>query len=161
MGVFGSKLDSCADTTTNCFDNKCCKTTGYSCFQTGPKTAKCAAACPPGSSCTALVPFYKSKPAWTAGDSLFCYMFYQVHRGATPKLSDNPKELAIIKYQKANGLGVFGCDAYKIFSDKKVDIGGINMLEAAGVQPSTLCYAMVIDAQSEGKDSKRAERWTE
>merc|ERR1712218_449386 len=29
------------------------------------------------------------------------------------------------KYQKANGLGVFGCDAYKIFSDKKVDIGGM------------------------------------
>merc|ERR1719278_1524951 len=63
--VFGSKLDECADTTKNCFDNKCCKTTGFSCFQTGPKTAKCAAACPPGSSCTALVPFYKSKPAWT------------------------------------------------------------------------------------------------
>jgi len=123
--VFGSKLDNCADTTKNCFDNKCCKTTGFSCFQTGPKTAKCAAACPPGSPCTALVPFYKSKPAWTAGDSMYCYMFYQVQRGATPELSDNPKELAIIKYQKANGLGIFGCDAYKIFSDKKVDIGGM------------------------------------
>merc|ERR1712109_221605 len=34
-------------------------------------------------------------------------------------------ELEIIKYQKANGLGVFGCDAYKVFSDKKVDIGGL------------------------------------
>merc|ERR1712026_203656 len=55
----------------------------------------------------------------------FCYMFYQVQRGATTKLSDNPKELEIIKYQKANSLGVFGCDAYKIFSDKKVDIGGM------------------------------------
>merc|ERR1711983_624848 len=57
---------------------------------------------------------------------MFCYMFYQVQRGATPKLSDNPKELAIIKYQKANSLGVFGCDAYKIFSDKMVDIGGMS-----------------------------------
>merc|ERR1711874_284129 len=65
------------------------------------------------------------KPAWTAGDSMFCYMFYQVQRGATPKLSDNPKELEIIKYQKASSLGVFGCDAYKVFSDKKVDIGGM------------------------------------
>merc|ERR1711963_1039185 len=52
--------------------------------------------------------------------------FYQVQRGATAKLSDNPKELEIIKYQKANGYGVFGCDAYKVFSDKKVDIGGIS-----------------------------------
>jgi len=122
--VFKAKLDSCADTTKNCFTNKCCKTTGYSCFQTGPATAKCAAACPPGSPCNALVPYYESRPAWTAGDSLFCYMFYQVQRGATAKLSNNPKELEIIKYQKANGLGVFGCDSYKIFSDKMVDIGG-------------------------------------
>ena len=123
--VFSPKLDSCADTTNNCFENKCCKTTGFSCFQTGPKTGKCAAACPPGSSCQALVPFYKSKPAWTAGDSMFCYMFYQVQRGATTKLSDNPKELEIIKYQKANSLGVFACDSFKVFSDKKVDIGGM------------------------------------
>jgi len=123
--VFSPKLDSCADTTNNCFENKCCKTTGFSCFQTGPQTGKCAAACPPGSSCQEIVPFYKSKPAWTAGDSMFCYMFYQVQRGATPKLSDNPKELEIIKYQKASSLGVFGCDAYKVFSDKKVDIGGM------------------------------------
>jgi len=123
--VFKAKLDSCADTTKNCFTNKCCKTTGYSCFQTGPATAKCAAACPPGSPCNTLVPYYESKPAWTAGDSLFCYMFYQVQRGATAKLSNNPKELEIIKYQKANGLGVFGCDSYKIFSDKMVDIGGM------------------------------------
>jgi hypothetical protein len=124
--TFGPKLDECADTTKNCFQNKCCKTTGYSCFQTGPTTAKCAAACPPGSSCQTLVPYYKSKPAWTAGDSMYCYMFYQVQRGATPKLADNPKELEIIKYQKANGLGVFGCDDYKVFSDKVVDIGGLS-----------------------------------
>merc|ERR1712079_39293 len=103
--VFSAKLDSCAETTKNCFTNKCCKTTGFS--------------------CSALVPYCKSKPEWTAGDSMFCYMFYQVQRGGTAILSSNPKELEIIKYQKANGLGVFGCDAYKVFSDKKVDIGGL------------------------------------
>merc|ERR1719188_1894326 len=124
--VFKAKLDSCADTTKNCFTNKCCKTTGYSCFQTGPATAKCAAACPPGSPCNTLVPYYESRPAWTAGDSLFCYMFYQVQRGATAELSNNPKELEIIKYQKANGLGVFACDEYKVFSDKVVDMGGVS-----------------------------------
>merc|ERR1711936_1220557 len=40
--------------------------------------------------------------------------------------TDNPKELEIIKYQKANGLGVFACDEWKVFSDKKVDIGGVS-----------------------------------
>jgi len=124
--LFKPKLDSCADTTKNCFTNKCCKTTGFSCFQTGPTTGKCAAACPPGGACKQLVPFYKSMPAWTAGDSMYCYMFYQVQRGATTKLADNPKELEIIKYQKANGLGVFACDEWKVFSDKKVDIGGVS-----------------------------------
>jgi len=123
--VFKPKLDSCVATTQNCFTAKCCKTTGFSCFQTGPTAGKCAAACPPGGACTQLVPFYKQQSAWTAGDSMYCYMFYQVQRGATTKLADNPKELEIIKYQKANGYGVFGCDAYKVFSDKKVDIGGI------------------------------------
>jgi len=36
----------------------------------------------------------------------------------------------------------------------------INMLEAAGVQPSALCYAMVIDVHAGSKDPTRAERWT-
>jgi len=56
---------------------------------------------------------------------MYCYTFYQVQRGKTPELADNPKDLEIIKYQKANGLGVFGCDASKVFSDKMVDIGGV------------------------------------
>jgi len=124
--TFKPKLDSCVDTTQNCFSSKCCKTTGYSCFQTGAAAGKCAAACPSGSTCNQLVPYYTSKPTWTAGDSMYCYMFYQVQRGQTAALADNPKELEIIKYQKANGLGVFGCDEYKVFSDKVVDIGGIS-----------------------------------
>jgi len=40
-------------------------------------------------------------------------------------LSDNPKELAILKHQKSAGLGIFACDAWKVFSDKMVDFGGI------------------------------------
>jgi len=123
--TFASKLSSCADTTKDCFSNKCCKTTGYSCFQTGPSAAKCAATCPQGSSCTALQPYYKSATTWTAGDSLYCFSFYQVQRGRTTELATNPKELEILKYQKANGVGVFGCDEFKVFSDKMVDLGGV------------------------------------
>jgi len=56
---------------------------------------------------------------------MFCYTLYQVQRGNTPELADNPKELAILKHQKSNGLGIFACDAWKVFSDKKVDFGGV------------------------------------
>jgi len=122
---FGAKMDECAATTENCFSNKCCKTTGYSCFLTGASTGKCAKACPPGSACNVVKPWYKALPAWTAGDSMFCYTFYQVQRGRTPELSENPKELAILKHQKSNGLGIFACDAWKVFSDKLVDFGGV------------------------------------
>jgi len=37
----------------------------------------------------------------------------------------------------------------------------IHMLEAAGMQPSALCYTMVIDVLSGSEQSKRAECWTE
>jgi len=121
---FKSKMDLCADSTQNCFGNKCCKSTGYSCYQTGASTAQCALACPPGSACQVLQPWYKAKPAWTSGNSMYCYTFYQVQRGRTPELADNPKELAILKYQKSAGIGIFACDDWKVFSDKKVDIGG-------------------------------------
>ena len=76
-----------------------------------------------------VVPYYKPKAAWTVGVWRCCYMLYHVKRGAAAKLSDNPKELAIIKYQTANGRGLFGRDAYNIFSDRKVDIGGVTTLQ--------------------------------
>ena len=57
---FGSKMAECAATTENCFSNKCCKTTGYSCFLTGASTGKCAKACPAGSACNVVKPWYKA-----------------------------------------------------------------------------------------------------
>jgi len=123
---FLAPMDACAATTDNCFGNKCCKTAGYTCFQTGPATAKCGLTCSAGYPwCQVLQPLYKSKPAWTSGNSMFCYTLYQVQRGRTPELSDNPKELEILKHQKSAGLGIFACDDWKVFSDKKVDFGGV------------------------------------
>merc|ERR1719458_1944038 len=53
---------------------------------------------------------------------MYCYTVYASSIG--PKKTTNPKELAILKYQKSNGLGVFGCDASSVFSDASVDFGG-------------------------------------
>lgn len=117
---FGAKMSSCSDATTSCLTSKCCKATGFQCFQSG-KTAQCAAKCPSGS-CTVLSPSYTSKAAWANGNSLYCYTVY-VNEVGTAKPS-NPKDLAILKYQKSNGVGIFGCDASSVFSDKTVDFGG-------------------------------------
>merc|ERR1719429_798684 len=84
--VFTPKLDSCVDTPQNCFSAKCCKTTGFSCFQTGPTAGKCAAACPPGGSCKPLVPFYKQEAAWTAGDRCFAICSTRCNEEPPPSL---------------------------------------------------------------------------
>jgi hypothetical protein len=47
--------------------------------------------------------------------------------------STNPKDLAILKYQKSNGVGIFGCDASSVFSDKTVDFRGAS---TAAVTPT-------------------------
>jgi len=119
---FGAKMDSCSDLTTSCLTSKCCKSTGYKCFQTGPTAAKCALTCPAGTSCQELTPSWSSKPAWANGDSMYCYTMYINEVG--PSKKDNPKDLDILKLQKSRGLGVFGCDASSVFSDVSVDIGG-------------------------------------
>merc|ERR1719229_1789882 len=108
--TFGPKMDSCSDETTSCLTSKCCKSTGFQCFKSGA-TAKCAAKCP-GGSCEVLSPSYSSKAAWANGDSMYCYTLYASMAG--PK-KDSAKELAILKYQKGAGLGVFGCDASSVF----------------------------------------------
>jgi len=61
---------------------------------------------------------------------MYCYTVIGVERG--PALPDNPKEVAILKYQKSKGLGVFGCDASSVFSDKPIDFGGSSTV----VQPT-------------------------
>jgi len=128
--TFGAKMSGCASLTENCFSNKCCQSSGYQCFETGANTAKCALTCPPGSKCSVLSPSFTTKPTWNAGDSMYCYTVLVVERG--PALLDNPKELAILKHQKSQGLGVFGCDASSVFSDKPIDFGGSSTV----VQPT-------------------------
>jgi len=117
---FGAKMSSCSDATTSCLTSKCCKATGFQCFKTGA-TAKCAAKCP-GSSCQVLSPSYTSKAAWANGNSMYCYTVFV--NEIEPTKSENPKELAVLKYQKSQGVGIFACDASSVFSDKTVDYGG-------------------------------------
>merc|ERR1719414_1451486 len=101
--TFGAKMDSCSDATTSCLTSKCCKSAGFQCFKSGAK-AQCAQKCP-GGSCTVLSPSYTSKPTWANGNSMYCYTVFVQESG--PGQSSNPKDLAILKYQKSNGVGIF------------------------------------------------------
>jgi len=69
---------------------------------------------------------------------MVCYTLYQVQRGRSPQLSDNPNELGILKHQKSVGLGIFAYDAWKVFSDKMVDIGGIKTHPVVIIQTSRI-----------------------
>jgi len=117
--TFGAKMDSCSDATTSCLTSKCCKATGYQCFKSGAK-AQCAQKCP-GGSCTVLSPSYTSKPTWANGNSMYCYTVFVQESGPG---QTSTKGLELLKYQKANTVGVFACDASSVFSDVAVDIGG-------------------------------------
>jgi len=121
---FGAKMDQCSDSTTSCLESKCCKAAGFSCFKTGATQAQCAEKCPPGASCQVLTPSYASKPTWQNGNSLYCYTVFVNEVG--PQKKSNPKELAVLKYQKSNSLAIFACDASSVFSDLSVDIGGVS-----------------------------------
>jgi hypothetical protein len=117
--TFGAKMDSCSDATTSCLTSKCCKSAGFQCFKSGAK-AQCAQKCP-GGSCTVLSPSYTSKPTWANGNSMYCYTVFVQESGPG---QSSTKGLELLKYQKANTVGVFACDASSVFSDVAVDIGG-------------------------------------
>jgi len=52
---------------------------------------------------------------------MYCYTVFV---GEPQKGKDNSEDLAILKLQKSKSLGVFGCNAFSVFSDVIVDYGG-------------------------------------
>jgi len=61
-------------------------------------------------------------------------------QGATPKPVESPTELETLEHQQASGFGIFGCDAFKVFSDKMVALGGL-LPAAALINPDFKKYS--------------------
>lgn len=121
------KMQQCATQTENCFGNKCCQTSGQTCWYTGPATAKCSVSCPPGSPCWVEKPWYAYKPGTPTGTTLFCYTLYAAMKG--PSLT-NTKDLDILKHQLSKGAGIFACDGWQLFSDKAATLGnGVSTMQ--------------------------------
>merc|ERR1712176_852286 len=109
--------EECAKTEENCLSQKCCKITGYSCYEVHSGYAKCMKSCTPGQDGTCLqqatyVGSKRSDISQTA-NTFFCFSFYTADTGSTKP----SYELDLLRTQLFLGASIFGCEAYRVFSD--------------------------------------------
>merc|ERR1711870_191187 len=109
--------EECAKVTDNCVTQKCCKITGYTCYEVHSGYAKCMKSCTEGVDGTCLTqevtaPASKSDITSSA-TNLFCFAFYMKDTGST-KLS---YELELLRTNLFLGAHIFGCESYRVFSD--------------------------------------------
>jgi len=121
--IIAKERDLCSKTTENCATTKCCKVSGYRCYGIDSTKAKCRKFCKPGKHGTCatlsndlvLVPG-SSKPA----TSMYCFAVYTANTGSTKKSWE--KELLTEQYKRK--ASIFACDAYHVYSDVAVSLGG-------------------------------------
>jgi len=118
------KMEDCADSVNNCFGNKCCKTSGEACWNTGDKTGKCSETCPPGTPCWVEKAYYAFQPEVLAvSNSMYCYTVWSAEPGNdTKSKKEAADEVAILKTQLRNGVGLFTCNDWTVFSDTDLEL---------------------------------------
>jgi len=110
--------EECAKIGSNCIAQKCCKVTGYECYETKPGMGRCMKECVPGKDGTcfhqtvAMVPSKKSDVSYSA-NTLFCFSVYTADTGSTKK----SHELDLLRTQVFLGASIFGCETYRVYSD--------------------------------------------
>merc|ERR1712099_214898 len=110
--------EECAKIGVNCAAQKCCKVTGYECYEVKPGMAKCMKECTPGKDGTCLhhtVPMKASKKSDISysANTLFCWAFYTKNTGSTKK----SYELDLFRTQLFLGACIFGCPKWRVYSD--------------------------------------------
>merc|ERR1712066_361732 len=109
--------EECAKVTDNCVTQKCCKVTGYTCYEVHSGYAKCMKSCTEGVDGTCLTqavtaPGAKSDITYS-GTNLFCFAFYMEDTGSTKPSFD----LDLLRTNLFLGSHIFGCESYRVFSD--------------------------------------------
>jgi hypothetical protein len=110
--------EECAKVGKNCIAQKCCKVTGYECYEVKPGMAQCMKECIPGKDGTCL---HHSQPMKASeksdisysANTLFCFSFYTEETGTTKK----SYELDLLRTQLFLGASIFGCEAWRVYSD--------------------------------------------
>merc|ERR1712187_688914 len=109
--------EECAKVTDNCVTQKCCKITGYTCYEVHSGYAKCMKSCTEGVDGTCLTqsvtaPASKSDVTYST-TNLFCFAFYMKDTGSTKPMYD----LELLRTNLFLGAHIFGCESYRVFSD--------------------------------------------
>jgi len=110
--------EQCAKVGVNCIAQKCCKTTGYECYEVTPGNAKCMKDCTPGKDGTC---FHHAAPMVQAdrstitrtANTFFCFSFYAENTGSTKK----NYELDLLRTQLFLHASIFGCENWRVYSD--------------------------------------------
>jgi len=109
--------EECAKTGQNCVAQKCCQTTGYTCYEVHSGYAKCMKACTPGVDGTCLSQVVTSEASKSdvtySATNLFCFSFYTAETGSTKP----SYELQLLRTNLFLGTSIFGCESYRVFSD--------------------------------------------
>jgi len=116
--IIDKERDLCSGTKENCMNTKCCKNSGYHCFTKTPTMAQCMKTCTKGE-CRPLGMPIVVEPA-KAARSLYCFSVVTMNQGTTKPID----EKGLVTGQLAKKVSIFDCDAYDVFSDQKVDLGG-------------------------------------
>merc|ERR1712217_241453 len=109
--------EECAKTGQNCITQKCCQTSGYTCYEVHSGYAKCMKACTAGVDGTCLTRAVTAEGAlsditWSK-TNMFCFSFYQAETGSTKPQYD----LELLRTNLFLGTSIFGCESYRVFSD--------------------------------------------
>merc|ERR1712241_312262 len=119
--------EKCSKVTENCASTRCCQTGGFSCFETKPGVGKCMKKCVPGiqGSCKqahGLVAGTKEATRSStslSATNLFCFSVYLEDTGSTKKSF----ALDLLRTNLFLGSSIFGCEAYRVYSDVATWIG--------------------------------------
>merc|ERR1712156_87918 len=101
---------------SSCLSTKCCKITGYNCFEKKPGSATCMKSCIPGVNGTCLMPATwvpRKQAIGVPGTTLFCFTLYMQDTGSTKIFYD----LSLLRTSLFLGASIFGCPKYAVYSD--------------------------------------------
>jgi len=111
----------CSDAAEDCSRTGCCKNSSMKCFQKNVRWSGCLVSCERGIHTRDPV---EEQTPWTCGPphlkgpSLFCFAICR----------SSGSDLALMRHQALISAGVFGCNAYSVFSDAELDLPNVHVI---------------------------------
>jgi hypothetical protein len=138
----------CSKTGEECGGTKCCKLTGYECYNKNATFNGCAKECPyngatpPGGfgkwTCNRPAALVPTKPssvqASASGPGLFCFEAFAMDPGWPTK---KPHDFELVRTQLQTHTSIFGCAEWRVFCDQAVELSPGN--------PGPALYATKVD----------------